>query len=290
MNRTTLIRMLALCALALAPAASLWAQGTLERVAKRGEIRIGYRTDARPLSFEKDGQPAGYSVEICRRIAGAVRDHLKLADMKVTYVRVTSDTRFDAVVNGDIDIECGATTITLARQERVDFTLMTFVTGGTILSLTKSPIGPLDALAGKRVAVVRDTTTEGALKAYLKQKLIDARVVLVADRDAGMAQLEKGEVDAFASDQIVLMGQAMDALDRNKDASFSFGEELFSYEPYALVVRRNDADFRLVVNRAIAQLFRNGQHAQLFQAWVGYLGVKPSPMLLAMYQVQTLPE
>jgi ABC-type amino acid transport substrate-binding protein len=168
--------------------------------------------------------------------------------------------------------------------------MMTFVTGGTVLSLSKSPIGPLEGLAGKRVAVVRGTTTESALNTFLKSKLIDARVVRVADRDTGMAQLQKGEVDGFASDQIVLMGEAMNALDRDKTASFSFADELFSYEPYAFMVKRNDADFRLVVNRAIAQLFRNGQHAQLFQQWVGTAGVKPSPMLLAMYQVQTLSE
>lgn len=288
MKRT--LRMLVLCAIALVPATSLFAQGTLERIKKSGEFRIGYRTDARPLSFEQNGQAAGYSVDICKRVASAVRDHLKLADMKVTYVPVTSDNRFDAVAKGDIDIECGSTTINLSRQEKVDFTMMTFVTGGTVLSLSKSPIGPLDGLAGKRVAVVRGTTTESALNAFLKSKLIDARVVQVADRDTGMAQLQKGEVDGFASDQIVLMGQAMDALDRNKGVSFSFADELFSYEPYAFMVKRNDADFRLVVNRAIAQLFRNGQHAQLFQQWVGTAGVKPSPMLLAMYQVQTLSE
>ena len=80
----------------------------------------------------------------------------------------------------------------------------------------------------------------------------------------------------------------MKALEQDRAASFSFADELFSYEPYALVVQRNDADFRLVVNRAIVQLFRGGQYAQLFQTWVGSAGVKPSPMLQAMYQIQTV--
>jgi ABC-type amino acid transport substrate-binding protein len=262
----------------------------LDRIKERGEFRVGYRTDARPLSFEQNGEPAGYSVDICRRIATGVRDHLKLPDMRVTFVPVTSDNRFDAVVKGDVDIECGATTITLRRQELVDFTLMTFVTGGTILAMADKRIAGMNDLAGKRVAVIRGTTTADALQAYLKEKLIDARVVPVADRDAGMAQLQNGDVDAFASDQVVLIGEAMRALERNRNVSFSFGDDLFSYEPYALMVRRNDADFRLVVNRAIAQIFRTGQQAQIFNAWIGTSGVKPAPMLLSMYQVQTLQE
>jgi glutamate/aspartate transport system substrate-binding protein len=285
-NRATRVLLLAI---ALLPGASL-AQGTLERIAKRGEFRIGYRTDARPLSFEHGGEPAGYSVDLCRRIAVGVREHLKLPDMKVAYVPVTVDNRFDAVVHGDIDIECGATTITLGRHERVDFTLMTFVTGGTLLSTAKRRIGSVSDLNGKRVAVIRGTTTAVALEAYLGEKLIDARVVQVADRDSGISQLRNGDVDAFASDQIVLLGDVMEALEQDRDASFSFADELFSYEPYGLMVQRNDADFRLVVNRAIAQMFRNGQHAELYQTWVGAVGIKPSPMLLAMYQVQSLSE
>jgi glutamate/aspartate transport system substrate-binding protein len=287
-NSPRRVRSVILFIVMLLPGASLMAQGTLERIVKRNEFRIGYRTDARPLSFEQNGEAAGYSVDICRRIATSVKDHLKKADLKVTFVPVTSDNRFDAVVKGDVDIECGATTITLGRQERVDFSLMTFVTGGTVLSMADKRVGTMEELSGKRVAVIRDTTTDSALDAHLKKSLIDARVVKVADREEGMAKLRSGDVDAFASDQIVLMGEAMKALEQDRRASFSFADELFSYEPYALVVPRNDADFRLVVNRAIVQLFRGGQYAQLFQTWVGSAGVKPSPMLQAMYQIQTV--
>jgi ABC-type amino acid transport substrate-binding protein len=285
-NSTRRVRSVIVFLVMLLPGASLMAQGTLERIAKRNEFRIGYRTDARPLSFEDKGQAAGYSVDICRRIATGVKDHLKLPDLKVTFVPVTSDNRLDAVEKGDVDIECGATTVTLGRQERVDFSLMTFVTGGSVLSMADERVSTMKDLSGKRVAVIRDTTTEDALEAYLMKNLIDARVVKVAGRDEGMAKLRGGDVDAFASDQIVLMGEAMKALEQDRTASFSFADELFSFEPYALVVKRNDADFRLVVNRALVQLFRAGQHAQLFQTWVGSAGVKPSPMLLAMYQIQ----
>jgi glutamate/aspartate transport system substrate-binding protein len=270
--------------------ASAMAQGTLDRIRERGELRIGYRTDARPLSFDDNGKPAGYSVDLCRRIAAGVGEQLSLPAMKATYVPVTVDNRFDALVKGDIDIECGATTVTLKRQERVDFTLMTFVTGGTFLSKADSRIGSAADLAGKRVAVPRGTSTATALQAYLKENSIDARIVTVDDRDAGMSRLQRGDVDALAGDQIVLLGNALEALEANKNANFSFADALFSYEPYAFMVRRNDADFRLVVNRELAEIFRNGDQAQIYQNWVGSNGVKASPMLIAMYLVQGLSE
>lgn len=275
---------------ALLSSASAMAQGTVDRIKQRGEIRIGYRTDARPLSFEENGQPAGYSVDLCKRIAGGIGGQLSLPAMKATYVPVTADNRFDALIKGDIDIECGATTITLGRLERVDFTLMTFVTGGTFLSKAEARIGGPADLAGKRVAVPRGTSTATALEAYLKENSVNARVVTVDDRDAGMARLQRGDVDALAGDQIVLLGNALEALEANKNANFSFADALFSYEPYAFMVRRNDADFRLAVNRELAEIFRNGEQSQIYQNWVGSNGVKPSPMLIAMYLVQGLSE
>jgi glutamate/aspartate transport system substrate-binding protein len=290
MSQSRQVRAALLAAIVLMPGTSALAQGTLERIAQRGEFRLGYNPDSRPLSFVEDGEPVGYSVDICRRVAAAVREHLNLPDMKITYVPVSLDERFDAVVEGDIDIECGSTTITLGRQELVDFTLMTFVTGGAILTMPDSRIATLDDLAGKRVAVIRNTTNERALRAHLSENLIDARVVDVADSADGMSRLQRGNVDAYASDQIVLIGDVLRILDENPRASFSFGDELFSYEPYALIVRRNDADFRLVANRAIAQMLRSGQFAQLYQRWIGSAGVEPAPMLVAIYQAQSLSE
>ena len=287
MKRPTSVLLVVAALLSCAPA---MAQGTLDRIRERGEFRIGYRQDARPLSFEEEGKPAGYSIDLCRRIAAEVSDHLSLPGMKAVYVPVTAESRFDALVKGDIDIECGATTITLGRLEQVDFTLMTFVTGGSFLSRADSRVGSAADLAGKRVAVMRDTSTATALQAYLTENRIDARVVQVESRDTGMQRLQRGDVDAFAGDQIVLLGAALGALEKDQAANFSFADELFSYEPYGFMVRRNDADFRLVVNRALAELFRDGDQAPIYQEWVGSNGVKPSPMLIAMYLVQGLSE
>jgi glutamate/aspartate transport system substrate-binding protein len=225
--------------------------GTLDQIKTSGEIRIGYRTDAPPLAFnDASGQATGYSVDLCKRIATAVKEDLKLADLKVTFVPLTSADRLEAIVKNKADIECGATTVTLSREQKVDFTLMTFVTGGSLLSLTESNVNTLSDVAGKSVAVVTGTTSQIALKNALTKNLIDAKVVNVASREEAMKQLDAKQVIAFASDQIVLIGQIIQSADPKK---YRVARELFSYEPYAFVVRRDDSDFRLVANRALAR-------------------------------------
>src|ERR1700751_2219375 len=196
--------------LALGPLPAIVNGGTLDQIKKAGEIRLGYRTDAPPLAVkDSSGQPSGDSVELCQRVAAAVKDQLKLNELKTTFVPLTSENRLDAIVGNRVDIECGATTMTLTRAQKVDFSLMTFVTGGGILSRAGTGIDSLANLAGKSVAVVAGTTTEPALKSYLQKNLIDAKVVAVADRGAAMKQLQEKQVDAFASDQIVLIGEVV---------------------------------------------------------------------------------
>jgi len=264
------------------------AKGTLEKIAKSGELLIGYHTDASPLSYESaDGVPSGYSVDLCRRIAVGVKAHLGKDDMETRFIPIASDERISAVVSGKVDIVCGSTTITLSRQEQVDFTLPIFVTGGSVLSLADSGIQGLSDLSGKKVGVVKGTTTVEQLKNHLEQNLIDAKVVIVSDREKGMDELNRGLIDAYASDQIVLVGQIIESGSHKR---YALADETFSYEPYGLVVRRNDADFRLVANRAISQIYRSGQYVQIFNKWIGRVGIQPPPVLLAMYQLNTLPE
>ena len=260
---------------------------TLDQIRKSGEIRLGYRTDAPPMSFnDANGQAAGYSVDLCRRIATAVKEELKLASLKITMVPLSTQGRIDAIVNNKADIECGATTMTVSRRQKVDFTAMTFVTGGSLLSLADSGIDAVAKLADKSVAVVGGTTSESALKEYLSKNLIDAKVVVVPNRDEGMKQLESKQVDAFAGDQIVQIGYLMQAPDRNK---YRLSRDLFSYEPYGLVVRRNDAGFRLVADRALAQIYRDGIE-QIYLQWFGKAGIRPSGVLTAVYTLGALPE
>ena len=285
---TTILPLITLLAL---PGFNLMAEesgGTLEKIERTGEFVIGYRTDSSPLSYDNArGEPSGYSVDICRRIATSVNTHFDKKDIETKFVRITSDERLSAVIDGRIDIECGSTTITLARQEKVDFSLPTFVTGGSVLSLATTGIQAMSDLSGKRVGVAEDTTTVEELRNYIKENLIDAEIVVVADRNEGMQRLNRGGIDALASDQIVLIGQIIEAANPKQYALVS---EIFSFEPYGFVVRRNDADFRLLVNRAISQLYRTGEEADIFYRWIGRIGIAVPPIMAAMYQLNGLPE
>ena len=264
------------------------AEGTLEKISRTGEFVIGYRTDSLPLSFRDGrGQPAGYSVDLCQRIGKGVQQHFADKSIKVKFVPVTSDDRISAVADGTIDIECGSTTITLSRQEIVDFSIPTFLTGGSFASLRNSGIETVADLAGKRIGVARGTTTEGQLKAFLADNNIEANIVIVGDRTEGWARLNQGNIDAMASDQIVLIGLIMSSPDPTK---FWLDSEIFSYEPYGFVVRRDDAEFRLVVNRAIAEVYRSGEHADIYYEWIGKAGIEVPPSLAMMFQLGALPE
>lgn len=263
-------------------------EGTLDKIAASGEFVIGYRADSSPLSYENaDGVPSGYAVDICRRVAASVNAHFPDKNIETKFVKINADERISAVVDGDVDIECGSTTITLSRKEKVDFSLPTFVTGGSVLTLAATGIQGMSDLAGKKIGVAKDTTTVEQLQAHLDENLIDAEVVIVANRNEGMRQLNHGEIHALASDQIVLIGQIIEAIDPKR---YSLNDEIFSYEPYGLVLRRDDAEFRLVVNRSLAKLYRSGAHVDIYYKWIGRIGIGVPPILAAMYQLNALPE
>lgn len=285
--RRLLLTLLAAAFLA-APAAAGELTGTLQKVNQSGQIVIGHRDSSKPFSYlDEQKQPVGYSVDLCLRVVEAVRQKLGRPDIAVKYVALQADERLPRVVDGTVDIECGNTTHTISRQEQVDFSNMTFITGASLLLPAGSAVQSVGDLGGKRVSVVEGTTTEKALRDRLKEALVDATVIPVKDYDQGLRMLEKGEVDAHSGDQIVLIGLALGAADSNK---FALAPEIFTYEPYALVVRRNDADFRLVVDATLAQLYRTGEIAQVYQKWFGDWGGHPSRLLLAMYALNGLPE
>ena len=285
---TALIAAFLLLALAAPNAEAQGNRGTLDKIAKSGEFVIGYRADSSPLSYENaDGMPSGYAVDICRRVAASINAAIPEKEIETKFVRITPEERISAVVDGKVDIECGSTTITLARQEQVDFSLPTFVTGGSTLTLAAAGIKGMSDLAGKKIGVAQGTTTVQQLRDHLADNLIDAQVVVVDSRAEGMRQLDQGEIDALASDQIVLIGQIIESADPKR---YSLNNEIFSFEPYGLVMRRNDADFRLVVNRSIAQLYRSGAHADIYYKWIGRIGIGVPPVLAAMYQLNTIPE
>ena len=206
----TLVLGLTLVCLQISASSASELTATMKRINDRSQMNLGFRESEHPMSIRKrSGKAIGYSIDLCDHIVAAVKQKLGRSDITVNYVPVTAENRFTAIETGSIDILCGATTKTLGRSERVGFTQLTFATGASLLSLSDAKVFGIADLKGKRVAVVANTTTIVALKGVLKDGLIDAKVVPVSSATAGMAAMDKGEVDAFSSDQIVLIGKVI---------------------------------------------------------------------------------
>jgi len=283
--------MLRLLALALAIlSAAAWAQpqgGALKRIKESGTINLGYRDHAAPFSFRgTDGRPAGYSVDLCTRIASAIKQELKLPALKVNWVPVEAQTRLKAVADGKVDMECGMTTVTVARQKEVDFSNLIFVDGGNMLLRDDATVHRAPDLAGRRIAVQGGTTTEQILRQTLKAQRVEAEVVRVKSLAEGLALVEDGKAAALAGDRISLVMQAKRARDPDK---LQMLEQDYSYEPYAIMVPRGDADLRLAVNRELARVFRSGEISDVLNHWFGALGT-PSILLTSMVYLNSIPE
>jgi len=283
--RLTLVMLLAALALA-GQAFSQELDGTLKKIKESSTLTLGYLTSAPPFSFPgPDKRPVGYSIDLCTHVASAIQKQLGI-NLKLNWVPVTTENRIDMVASGKVDIECSTTTATLSRQERVDFSLMTFVDGGGLLTKSDLKLGAVADLADKRIAVIPGTTTETALQKFLKEEFVSVKYVPVKNHLEGLAAIEKESADAFASDRGILVGLAVTSKDPTR---FALPSILFSYEPYGFALRRNDAAFRLAVNRALAGLYRSGDVAQIYDRWFGTFG-KPSPAIGAMYMLNGLPE
>ncbi|MGD8241717.1 MAG: amino acid ABC transporter substrate-binding protein [Desulfobacterales bacterium] len=278
---------LLLMALLASPAAAQELTGTLKQIEESGQIRIGYRESEPPMSFlNQDGQPAGYSIDICKEIVTGIETKIG-AGVNVKYVPVTATGRFEALRANNIDILCGATTMTLSRSERVDFTLLTFVTGASLMTRKDNQAFDSAGFAGTRIGVVKATTTEAALKKLLRDTSTDAKVVLFDDAEAGIEALRRKQIDAFSSDQVVLIGLALEHPDGK---NFVIKSEVYSFEPFALAVRRNDADFRLAANRTISDLHRSGKIIAIYDQWIGKFTRKRLPIFDALIQLNAIPE
>jgi len=275
----------------LLASSSLWAAEavpTLQQIEESGKIRIGYRQTLPPMSFRDDqGAPAGYSIDLCNRIVALVKTTLNKSDIEVEYVPVNAENRFSALTDNEIDILCGATTKTLSRGQLVDFTQLTFVTGAGFLSLKKAPVNNIPSLQGKKIAVVANTTTEESLRSVLEKTLTDTEVVTVESAAQGMELLNTGEVAAYSADQIVLIGMLMTADQPNR---FLVGGNLYSFEPLAFAVRRNDSDFRLIADRVLSQLYRSDGIVPIYKKWFGEISENVPSAIAAAYEINATPE
>ena len=284
MNRLVLILIVALMGGRCAFAAQ--AQGVLDKIKATRTVTLGYSEAAVPFSFlSSDNRPQGYTVDLCKRIAEGIQQQLGLARLDIKWVKVNVDTRIPATMKGAIDIECGSTTHTLSREEQVDFSNMIFVDGGSYLAKARNRMGTIKDLAGKKIMVISGTTTEKVLKAALEQAQITAELIPAKTHAEGFSAVREDRVDAYASDRMILIGLALGAIDAQ---SYRLSDEMFSYEPYALMLKR-DANFRLAINRELARLYRSGEIMNIYARWYGPLG-EPSTLLKSMYFLNALPE
>lgn len=271
MTRKTMLICLSILFLAV-PLAAEELTGTLAQIKKSGEIKIGYRQSEPPMSFlDADKKPAGYSIDVCEAITDAVEEKIG-SDIQIKYVPVTAQNRFKALTDNTIDILCGSTTKTLARSELVDFTQLTFVTGASLM-MSAGSNARKEGFSGKKIGVIKGSTTIDALQKLMKDTKTEAEIVLFGSAGEGRSALRKGTIDAFAADQIVLVGMI---LAEKTPGDFVIDSNVFSFEPFALAVRRNDADFRLVADREISSLYRTKAILDIYERWIGrYTGQRP---------------
>ena len=273
---------LALATLLLATGPAL--AGTLERIKESGTLRIGYRVDAAPYSYKNSiGDPAGYMVNLCQTVGLGLEKMLGLENIRFEYITVGTDDRFDAVEAGRIDLLCGATTVTLSRREKVDFSLPTFVDGASVMFREDGP-NSFAGLAGRKVGVRASTTTESALRNTLKKLELDATVVTVSDHEKALEMLEARQLDAYFADRVILQyliaGRRVTAL--------RVSPENFSVEPYALALKRGDNEFRLAVDRALSTIYAGRAIVEIFRNTFG--DIQPSEALQTLYLISALPE
>jgi len=261
--------------------------GRLKKIQETKTISVGYRTDALPFSFEDaDKKPAGYTVDMCRAVIAVIERQLGVAPLQVKWVPVTTQTRFSAIISGQADMECGASTVTLGRMKQVSFSTLTFVDGTGLLIRASTTANSLKDLSGKKIGVIAGTSNERALDEALKANVLSATVVKVRSREEGLAQLESSALDAFAGDRVLLLGLITTAKDPKGLALLGDG---LSYEPYAIALPRGDWAMKQAVDSALAQIYRSNALPEIYNRWFGVLGA-PGPVLEMMFGLGRLPE
>ncbi|AMO22382.1 hypothetical protein UC35_05050 [Ramlibacter tataouinensis] len=269
---------------ATAPGAAS-AKDTVARLGETKSLTLGYREDSKPFSFKDEkGSPAGYSVELCKRVAAQIQQQLKLPQLELKWVPVTVASRMQAVRDGTVDLECGSTSRTFDREATVDFSNTIWVQDSSFVSLASAPVVRVADLNGKKVGVIAGSTTEAALKALAPAGVVPV-FVLVPTHSDGVAAVRDGRADAYATDRLILVGEVLGG---PPGATLMMSDESLSIETYSLMMRR-DADFRLAVNRALAEIYRNGELGKVFQQVFG-ANVRPSRLLEAALLLNALPE
>ena len=269
--------------------------GTLKKIKDSGVITLGVRETSIPFSYLDDKQnPIGYSIDLCMAIVEEVKKELTMPTLTVKTNPVTSQTRIPLMSNGTIDMECGSTTNNLTRQKQVAFAPVTFVTGTKLVVKKTSKIKSYKDLKGKTVVVTQGTTNERTIKALSDTENLNIKFLNAKDHAESFLTVESGRAAAFAMDDVLLFGLIAKS---KKPKDFDVVGDYLSYDPYGIMFRKNDADFAIVANRALANLMRSGEINKIYDKWfIGKLpsgetiGMPMSPLLKVGFQLQALPE
>jgi glutamate/aspartate transport system substrate-binding protein len=256
---------LLICALCAAPVGAQDLTGTLKKIKDTGIVKIGNRDASIPFSYYNDKQqPIGYGIDICLKVVDAIKAELKMPNLRVDFVPVTSQTRIPILAGGNIDLECGSTTNTVERQKQVAFAPTYFFTGTRLLVKTTSGIRNYDDLKGKVVVVTAGTTNEQAIKTYSDVKNLGIKFLQARDHAESFLAVEIGRAMAFPMDDILLYGLRARA---RKPADFEIVGELLTDEPYAIMMRKDDPAFKKAVDSAVIALYRSGEINKIYGKW-----------------------
>jgi len=251
--------------LALASFGALAQDGTLKKVKDSGTITIGHRDASLPFSYYDDKQqPIGYAMDLCLKIVDAVKAELKMPALKVNYQLVTSANRIPLMANGTIDLECGSTTNNIARQKEVSFTITHFVTANRWAYKKSSHVDKLADLKGKTIVSTAGTTNIKGMTEINAAKNLGMNIISANGHSEAFQMVETGRAVAFAMDDILLAGLVAQA---RTPSDYAISSEATSVEPYGIMLRKDDAAFKKVVDAAMVQIYKSGQINAIYAKW-----------------------
>lgn len=239
--------------------------GTLKKIQETGSITLGYRESSVPFSYlNADGKPVGYAFEVCKKVADAAGKAAGVKDLKVKYQAVTSANRIPLIQNGTVDIECGSTTNSLVRQKEAAFSINYFGIQVSAAVWKSSGIASIKDLNGKNIAVTSGTTAVALLKQFEKDNGVKFRYLMTKDFAEAMQLVAQKRADAFVIDDVLLAGQIANL---PNPGDFTILDASLSKEPYGAMFRKDDPQFKKVVDDAVAGMIKSGELAKLYKAW-----------------------
>lgn len=240
--------------------------GTLEKIKESGTIVVGHRDSSIPFSYIADdpNQPIGYAHDLEMKVVDAVKENLDMPDLKVRYNLITSQTRIPLVQNGTIDFECGSTTNNEERQKQVAFSTGFFEIGTRLLTHKDSGINDFPDLNGKTLVTTAGTTSERYIRQYNENNSLGAKIISAKDHGEAFLMLENGRADAFMMDDVLLAGEKAKA--ENADDWVIVGEPQ-SFEIYGCMMRKDDPQFKAIVDQALIDTYESGEINDIYKKW-----------------------